>query len=232
MCCRQTVVALVQRSPRVVHCSYSSDYLFSIQRLEKRGKVWYRSISTNKTWIRRPSVVILAIGPGFFGLSRGTGKKPGTKLGPARTVSGRARPEARSGLGFFQKIVPWASMSPAWISSGQARHEPSTARHGKARQSTLDSFYRWDWEDAGRWLAASLRAWDAGSLADSLRRWLAESLRRCELRRCTAPLHGCVVPVHDFKFWRGTRLVPLCSFYARLSTVLGIFSKYVTVRRV
>jgi hypothetical protein len=44
---------------------------------------------------------MVAIGLGFFGPAQGTRKKPGTKSGLARTVSGWAWPEARIGLGFF-----------------------------------------------------------------------------------------------------------------------------------
>jgi hypothetical protein len=45
--------------------------------------------------------LMVAIGPGFFGPSRGTRKQPDTKPGPSRTVSGPTRHEARNGLGFF-----------------------------------------------------------------------------------------------------------------------------------
>jgi hypothetical protein len=37
----------------------------------------------------------------LFGPSRGTRKKPDTKPGPTRTVSGPTRHEAHNGLGFF-----------------------------------------------------------------------------------------------------------------------------------
>jgi hypothetical protein len=48
---------------------------------------------------------MVAIGLGFFGPAQGTRKKPGTKSGPAHIVLGRAWPEARIELGFFQFLT-------------------------------------------------------------------------------------------------------------------------------
>jgi hypothetical protein len=78
---------------------------------------------------------MVAIGLGFFGPAQGTRKKPGTKSGPARTVSGRAWPEARIGLGFFQFSDPRASTSTArkLLGLGLARY--GLAWHEKAREN-------------------------------------------------------------------------------------------------